>query len=599
MQNKRNCMFFILSFLFLLIFLGKSNFVQAADYNDMGTKSNIEADKSWVVEFNKKIDKNTINNSNILVTDENGQQVPINISIRDDESSITISPKDKYAYGKTYSLTIGDGLKAQNGNIPTKPAKMKFSIKDNPTNVSDKNFTVCLDAGHGGDDTGNIGQSGIKEKDVDLSVALKVGAILKDSGVNVVYTRTSDNITWTKDNDLKSRFDISNSNKADFFVSIHSNYISDNQTANGIETYYFQPDAIGKNLAQAVQDELVSSTWLNNRGIKVGLPQHEILRGTSASAVMIELGFMSNPKESAALGTEDFQSKSASAIAAGILKSINLVDKSKHRDISSVNDISANVTEGSSYDLPISIQATMSDGSSKQVGVIWDNKSVDTSKTGIYKYQGIAAGYSTPVNLILTVAAKPDPSSNNVIVIDPGHGIGSDTGATGIDGLQEDDVTLAVGLKVGKILQDHGINVVYTRTEDMRSTPMSVTDSLQKRCDISNNANAKYFVSIHANSFDDTSANGTETLYYTGNAEGEKLASAIQNSIVKEVGTYDRGLKDGSWLYVAKNTNAPAVLTELGFLTNPDDAAKLRSDEYQQKFAQAIADGILQTLGVQ
>lgn len=181
------------------------------------------------------------------------------------------------------------------------------------------------------------------------------------------------------------------------------------------------------------------------------------------------------------------------------------------------------------------------------------------------------------------------------IVIDPGHGIGDDVGATG-NGLQEDNITLSVGLKTGKILQNNGINVVYTRTTDMRSVPMSVEDSLQKRCDISNNANADYFICIHTNAFGSSSANGTETLYYPGSEKGKQMALSIQNSIVKEVGTYNRGLKDGSWLYVVQNTDASAVLTELGFLTNPDDASKLASDTYRQKFAQAIADGILQCL---
>lgn len=181
------------------------------------------------------------------------------------------------------------------------------------------------------------------------------------------------------------------------------------------------------------------------------------------------------------------------------------------------------------------------------------------------------------------------------IVLDPGHGMGDDVGASG-NGLQEDDITLSVALKTGKILQNNGINVVYTRTTDMRSVPMSVVDSLQKRCDISNNANADYFICIHTNSFTSSSANGTETLYYPSSEKGKQMASSIQNSIVNEVGTYNRGLKDGSWLYVVQNTNATAVLTELGFLTNPDDASKLASDAYRQKFAQAIADGILQCL---
>lgn len=216
---------------------------------------------------------------------------------------------------------------------------------------------------------------------------------------------------------------------------------------------------------------------------------------------------------------------------------------------------------------------------------------VNTVKTGISQVVMLGGIAVLPSSYVRQFLSEP----KYTIVIDPGHGMGDDVGASG-NGLQEDDITLSVGLKTGKILENNGINVVYTRTTDMRSTPMSVEDSLQKRCDISNNANADYFICIHTNSFSSSSAYGTETLYNPGNEKGKQMASYIQNSIVKEVGTYNRGLKDGSWLYVVQNTDAPAVLTELGFLTNPTDAAKLASDTYRQKFAQAIADGILQCL---
>ncbi|MTK11073.1 MAG: N-acetylmuramoyl-L-alanine amidase, partial [Clostridiaceae bacterium] len=582
--------------LLIFSFLIKTNVVHADGvYNDKGTKTNIELDKSWTIRFNQKLDKNTIDSSLIVVTDESGQQIPVDLKLGSDESSIIVSPKGQYTYGKNYDLVIKDGIKGINKSNLAKPAKMNFSTKSSTAN-NDQKLTVCIDAGHGGNDSGNVSVSGIKEKDVDLSVALKVGKILQDNGVNVIYTRQSDSITWSKDNDLKPRFDIANSAKADFFVSIHCNSFPSNPSANGVETYYSDSDAIGQKLAQAIQDGLVKNTGLTNRGIKVGLAQHEILRGTSGNAIMVQLGFMSNQQEGDLLGTSDFQDKSASAIANGIIKSLDL-KKQDNVKISSIADTPTSVAVGSSYTLPLAVTATMSDGSTKKVNVIWDSKDVDTSKEGTFTYKGTVAGYSGSVSLILTVFSKPDTSNNNVVCIDPGHGIGKDTGATGIGGLQEDDVTLSVGLKVGKILEDRGVEVVYTRTEDQRSVPMSVTESLQKRCDTSNNANAKYFVSIHCNSFEVDSANGTETLRNESNSESERLATAIQKNIISGVGTYNRGLKDGNWLYVVKNTNSPAVLTELGFLTNPNDAEKLVSDSYRQKYAEAIANGILECLG--
>lgn len=593
MKYKKVFMPIIFSFLFILSVFCGVNRVQAADsFDDRGIKVDVDANKSWLVKFNKDLDKSTINESNFIVKDEVGQPVPINITIGSDNKSVTVSPKTPYVYGKTYSLVV-NSIKSSSGKKLEQPAKMQFSTKSKSTTENSK-YTVCIDAGHGGYDAGNISSSGIKEKNVDLAVALKAGKALENNGIKVVYTRNSDSTSWNKDNDLKSRFDIANNAKADYFISIHCNTYPDNTSAKGIETYYRDSDDVSPKLAQAVQSELVNGTGFTDRGAKAGLPQHQILRGASGNSIMIELGFMSNPSESSVLSTADFQDKSASAIANGVLKSLSLINK--NITVSSIADMSVSVTQGDTYNLPINVSASMSNGSTKKVAVIWNNKTVDTASAGTYTYEGTAAGYDKPVKLILTVASKQTtPDTGTTICIDPGHGMGSDTGAAG-NGLQEDDVTLDVGLRVGKILKDHGVNVVYTRTEDERSAPIDLNSSLQKRCDISNNANAKYFVCIHCNSFSEESANGTETLVNQDNPEATKLAQAIQNSIVNEVGTYSRGLKDGNWLYVVKHTNASAVLTELGFLTNKSDAEKLSSDSYRQKFAQAIADGILQCL---
>ncbi|MCC9293724.1 N-acetylmuramoyl-L-alanine amidase [Clostridium sp. MT-14] len=269
-------------------------------------------------------------------------------------------------------------------------------------------------------------------------------------------------------------------------------------------------------------------------------------------------------------------------------------------DTSTVNNSNVVVTDSEGNIVPVSLQVG-SDGSSVIVSPETPYTYGKTYnliiKSGLKSINGRSLK-KDDIKMQFIIKAKPASNGKYTVTIDPGHGMGQDVGATGINGLQEDDITLAVGLKTGKILESKGINVVYTRTTDMRSTPMSVIESLQKRCDISNNANSKYFVCIHANYFDEPGANGTETYYYPGSSEGQRLASNIQNSIIREVGMYDRKIKeDERGLYVLKNTTAPAVLVELGFVTNPGDAAKLNSDAYRQKFAQAIADGILQTLG--
>ncbi|MGH4117820.1 N-acetylmuramoyl-L-alanine amidase [Clostridium sp.] len=178
----------------------------------------------------------------------------------------------------------------------------------------------------------------------------------------------------------------------------------------------------------------------------------------------------------------------------------------------------------------------------------------------------------------------------NKVVLDAGHG-GSDTGAIAPSGYYEKKVALAVTLKVGAILNKNHVETIYTREDD-------TTTSLQKRCDISNSARPNYFVSIHANSFTKPTANGIETWYFTGNADGQRLAKAVQAELIKETGRYDRGLKTSSGFVVLKNTDATAILVETSFLSNPEEERLLITDDFQNKLAKAISTGILRCLGI-
>lgn len=180
------------------------------------------------------------------------------------------------------------------------------------------------------------------------------------------------------------------------------------------------------------------------------------------------------------------------------------------------------------------------------------------------------------------------------VCLDAGHG-GYDPGAIGPTGVREKDVTLAITLKLGRILKQNGIDVVYTRTSDVVSWPSNETKDLQKRCDIANNANVQYFVAIHANSADISNAKGTEVYYSSGSKNGEKLAKAIQDEVVKATELYNRGVKTANF-YVLKNTNAPAALVETGFISNTTEEKLLKSDVFQEKMAQAIAKGILRAV---
>ncbi|MEG6567552.1 N-acetylmuramoyl-L-alanine amidase [Thermoanaerobacterium saccharolyticum] len=173
-----------------------------------------------------------------------------------------------------------------------------------------------------------------------------------------------------------------------------------------------------------------------------------------------------------------------------------------------------------------------------------------------------------------------------LIVVDPGHG-GSDSGAIGY-GYFEKDINLSVSLKLRDVLEVNGIDVILTRDKDM-------TLELSERCDIANRNKADYFVSIHCNSFKDSSEKGTETYSYPGSTSGAKLAKGVQQAIVTNLKTTDRGVKTANF-YVLHHTNMPSILVELGFITNKDDLDLLLNK--QNLYAASISNGIMNAVGL-
>jgi N-acetylmuramoyl-L-alanine amidase len=176
------------------------------------------------------------------------------------------------------------------------------------------------------------------------------------------------------------------------------------------------------------------------------------------------------------------------------------------------------------------------------------------------------------------------------IAIDPGHG-GKDPGAVGPSGLREKDVALTVAKKVAEYLQSASIPVKMTRTSD-------VYVELKDRAKIANSFGADYFVSLHCNAFTSPTACGTETYCYKRGGKGEILAKAIQDELIAAIGLTDRGVKEGNF-YVLRETNMPAALTELAFISNPNEEKLLASAEFQNKCALAIAKGIGKVINVQ
>ncbi|NJL53889.1 N-acetylmuramoyl-L-alanine amidase [bacterium] len=181
------------------------------------------------------------------------------------------------------------------------------------------------------------------------------------------------------------------------------------------------------------------------------------------------------------------------------------------------------------------------------------------------------------------VPAPVTPNRRVLVTIDPGHG-GRDPGAVGIGGLREKDVILPISQEVSRLLAKQGVAVRMTRSDDRFVT-------LQGRAQIANQAGSDLFVSIHANAAT-SSANGAETFHHPSSAAGRALAQSIQESMIRRTGLKNRGVKQANFS-VLSNTNMPAALVEVGFVTGPQDAAKLRDPRFRQLMAEAIAEGIL------
>lgn len=172
------------------------------------------------------------------------------------------------------------------------------------------------------------------------------------------------------------------------------------------------------------------------------------------------------------------------------------------------------------------------------------------------------------------------------VFLNPGHDELSLKGTPDYDcgacneemGLYENEVALAVGELVEKYLIKAGCDVGFLQSE-----------SLSGICDAANAWFADLFVSIHCNAFDGVT-NGAEVLTYPDDTDGHKLAACIQNQIVETFELTDRGVKDRDNLAVLNGTNMPAVLVEMAFIDNPDDAILLR--DRQDDFARAIARGV-------
>lgn len=182
-------------------------------------------------------------------------------------------------------------------------------------------------------------------------------------------------------------------------------------------------------------------------------------------------------------------------------------------------------------------------------------------------------------------------SNEMQVILDAGHG-GIDVGKTGVNGEKEKDINLEISKKIKKFLSDSNVTVKMTREGDERLAD-SQREDLKARTDIMNGG-ALLAVSIHQNSYRDPAVSGAQVFYYTDSEEGRTAAGMIQAELNALAPDNEKEIRANDSYYILKNTRIPTVIVECGFLSSYTEAEKLADDEYQNRIAEAVSEGILQ-----
>lgn len=206
-------------------------------------------------------------------------------------------------------------------------------------------------------------------------------------------------------------------------------------------------------------------------------------------------------------------------------------------------------------------------------------------------------GAYSDIELIPTMTL---PVTNKVIVLDAGHG-SPDDGATSSNGISEAQINLKITLKLQKLLESSGATVILTRYDengiyelDSQTISQKKVSDIKNRVKIGNESSADIFVSIHLNKISEKQYFGWQTFYKDGNENSKTLATLIQNNLNSTINTENNRVPLVlNNVYIMKHIEIPIALVECGFLSNDTEEALLVTDEYQDKLAWGIYNGIM------
>lgn len=202
------------------------------------------------------------------------------------------------------------------------------------------------------------------------------------------------------------------------------------------------------------------------------------------------------------------------------------------------------------------------------------------------------------------VIAQPEQqgmeSTKKKIVVDVGHG-GTDPGKVGINQALEKDINLAIGIKLKKYMEAAGIEVIMTRETDVglysEDADHKKSQDMKRRCELIDNTEPVFTVSIHQNSYHEEYVRGAQVFYYSHSEEGRELAEILQSCLIEGLDPKNtRKPKANDSYYLLVHTKRPTVIVECGFLSNREEAQLLTQEEYQEKAAKAICKGVLEYL---